>query len=339
MQVRLFNNESDTDYESIVALDNDCWPDYPTTVEEKRHADSSWEKKYMHVRLLAEQDGQVIANATYMEPPWSYRPRKFHWNVQVHPNHRRRGIGGRLHDEIMRRLAPLDPVTLTAQTREDQEDALRFLAKRGYQARMREPISRLDVDAFDPAPFALRAEKVRAAGFEILPLADLTDRFDDWKRRLYELEWELLQDVPVTEPLTKQPYDVWEQRVLQDPGFLPEGNMVAVDGDRWVGVSGLWRAEAAPKKLYTGLTGVARSHRRLGLATAMKLRAIAFARTYGAQVIETDNEENNPMYQINMMLGFTPQPAWLAFQKDIEASPDDGADTAGGGRPDRTGEA
>jgi hypothetical protein len=50
----------------------------------------------------------------------------------------------------------------------------------------------------------------------------------------------------------------------------------------------------------------------------MKVRAIGFARQYGARVIETDNEENNPMFQLNLQLGFEPQPAWLDFEKQFE---------------------
>ena len=81
---------------------------------------------------------------------------------------------------------------------------------------------------------------------------------------------------------------------------------------------GLWINPANHKKLETGLTGVLRSHRRKGLALAMKLHVIRFAQEFGAEVIETENEENNPMYNINMLLGFQPRPAWLDFLKKME---------------------
>ena len=66
-----------------------------------------------------------------------------------------------------------------------------------------------------------------------------------------------------------------------------------------------------------GLTGVLRSHRRRGIATAVKLPTIDFARSVGARYISTDNEENNPMYQLNLKLGFRPMPAWLDFEKHL----------------------
>ena len=33
--------------------------------------------------------------------------------------------------------------------------------------------------------------------------------------------------------------------------------------------------------------------------------------------IETDNEENNPMYQINLKLGYEPLPAWVDYEKKL----------------------
>jgi GNAT superfamily N-acetyltransferase len=84
-----------------------------------------------------------------------------------------------------------------------------------------------------------------------------------------------------------------------------------------VALSELWSSQADLKKLFTGLTGVLRSHRRRGLATAVKVRAICFAQRYGATILETDNEENNPMFQLNLQLGFQPQPALIEFKKKM----------------------
>ena len=46
--------------------------------------------------------------------------------------------------------------------------------------------------------------------------------------------------------------------------------------------------------------------------------SIEFAQAYGAQWIETSNEENNPMLQLNLRLGFQPAPAWLSFEKRLD---------------------
>ncbi len=63
----------------------------------------------------------------------------------------------------------------------------------------------------------------------------------------------------------------------------------------YVGVSMLASNRPCSPRINTPLTGVLRSHRRKGIALAMKLRAIEFAIQQGGTAIRTDNEENNPM--------------------------------------------
>lgn len=38
---------------------------------------------------------------------------------------------------------------------------------------------------------------------------------------------------------------------------------------------------------------------------------------YGAKTLITDNEENNPMYQINLKMGFETKPAWLSCENNV----------------------
>ena len=79
------------------------------------------------------------------------------------------------------------------------------------------------------------------------------------------------------------------------------------------------RNDADTEKIDTGLTGVIRSHRRRGIAMALKVQALEFARQRGFQTVMTDNEEKNPMYQLNLKLGFKPKPAWIDFEKQLRS--------------------
>jgi GNAT superfamily N-acetyltransferase len=309
---------TERDYEGFVALEIAVWPDQALTIEERKHFDQTRDPKYLFHRFLVEVDDTIVASGIYCEPWWAMKPGKYFINLSVHPDYQRRGIGTALYNHLMELLAEHDPEFVGTSSREDQAGALCFVAKRGFKQVMRAPISHLDVPGFDPAPFAGVQAKVEGLGIRILSLVELAALDTNWKRKLWDIEWELMQDVPFPDPPTRQTFENYEERVLGDPGFAPDGQFVALDGDQWVGVSGLWIAEAAPDKLYTGLTGVVRSHRRKGIATAMKVRAIGFAQEYGAKVIETDNEENNPMYDLNLKLGFKPQPAWLIFEKSMK---------------------
>ena len=130
------------------------------------------------------------------------------------------------------------------------------------------------------------------------------------------MESKIGEDIPYLDPITQDPIEQYE-KMFDSPNFLPEAFLIAVDNGRYVATSSLWRTKADQSKLYTGLTGTARSHRRRGIATALKIVNIRYAQSKGIEVIETDNEENNPMYQINVQLGFKPQPAELIFSVKV----------------------
>ena len=75
--------------------------------------------------------------------------------------------------------------------------------------------------------------------------------------------------------------------------------------------------EAEPHKGWTGGLGVLKEFRRKGIATALKIKAIEALLKKGITEVRTDNEENNPMYKINVELGFKPVPFSLEYMKEI----------------------
>jgi GNAT superfamily N-acetyltransferase len=80
-------------------------------------------------------------------------------------------------------------------------------------------------------------------------------------------------------------------------------------------MTGLVKIGGQTERLVTAITGVVPSHRRRGIATALKVTSLQQAQKLGTHAVKTDNEENNPMYQINRRLGFMLQPAILEFSR------------------------
>jgi mycothiol synthase len=261
--------------------------------------------------------GVVVGAGQCCEPWRSKEPGQYQVSCDVHPDFRRRGIGTALYHQLTDLLAGHGANILVARTREDKVDGLRFLTNRGFEQVMRSPISHLDVGSFDADRLAERVLRVAERGIQIEPLARQAAADPDWQQKLWALTRDLYRDLSSHNSLAQQTFEKFEERSLRAPGFNAEAHFVARDGDRWVGTSSLWVPQGEPDKLYTGLTGVVRSHRRQGIAVAMKVRGIAFARQIGARIIQTDNEENNPMYWLNLQLGFEPQPAWLDLRKEL----------------------
>jgi RimJ/RimL family protein N-acetyltransferase len=160
-------------------------------------------------------------------------------------------------------------------------------------------------------------ERVRAQGIAIRTLREL-EAEPDYRRRIYELDMELEADVPQPEAFTRPSFEEYSAHFFENPNLLPEGVFVAVDAGEFVGTTSLWAMQAS-SDLNIGLTAVKRHYRRRGIALALKLRGIAYARDRGCPVVRTWNESNNrPILAINERLGFQKLPAWITFVKHLK---------------------
>lgn len=310
---------TDQNYQALVTIHNALWPEQPTTLAYVKFRDGVWPTEYLLRRLVAEQDGIVVATASYCETHWSYRPGKYAIDIKVHPDYQNQGIGSEVYKHMMAELAELSqpPTILTSMSQEDKAATLRFLTKRGFTTTMRFPRSVLDVNAFDPTPFASAVRKMEARGVQIATLAELQFRDPDWQEHVWELDCTCTWDEPLPDTFSPPTLEQYVKEELGTPSFMPEAWFMALDGESYVGMAVLYKDTANPKRLQAGFTAVRRAYRRHGIATALKLRTIAFAQAYGAEAIDTGNQEDNPMFQINLRLGFQPKPAKLTFVKEM----------------------
>jgi GNAT superfamily N-acetyltransferase len=314
LQIRPF---TEADYEGITAVWNAAWPDYSKLASEFRDQDELRNRQYFWQRLVADEGGEIIGYGNFGEAWWSQVEGQYSSNFVTHPACLGRGAATAFYEQMLATLHERgDLQYLTAETREDYEHAVQFLTERDFEPVMRFPISHLDLITFDPTPFKAKVAQVQQSGIAICSLATLAESDKDWKSKMHRLKADVLKDVPSPDEMIEWPIEEFE-RNLAYPNYMHEGVFIAIDKGQYVGLSELWRSQADPRRLYTGLTGVARSHRRRGVATAVKVHAICFAQNYGATILETDNEENNPMFQLNLQLGFQPQPAIVEFKKKI----------------------
>jgi GNAT superfamily N-acetyltransferase len=261
-----------------------------------------------------------VGAATIGHSMFAFHPRKFFVGVRVLREARRQGIGAALHAMAIEMVESERPISLTTRVRETDEDGVRFAAARGYEEKMREWESAIDMGAYDPQRFAHLREKASLAGIRIMSAQQLAAGGEpDWERKIHAAEMETLADVPSTDRFVPSEFEDWRRMALESKHFLPEGFFAALDGDRIVGTSALWLS-SREGTLETGLTGVLRDYRRKGIALALKLTALEFAKRYGAREVRTDNATTNrPMLAINEMLGFEKRPATIFMVKAMEA--------------------
>lgn len=306
----------DDDYPTHVDIWKAVFADYPISDQFARHEDSRYDgDRYVLRRFLAEADGVVAGVAEFHHATYMYHPRKFFLDVRVRPEFRRQGVGTALYDRLRREMAPFHPLTLWANTRETFAEGVAFAEHRGFHESRRAWESRLDVARFDPRPFQEKADAA-ARGFRIVTVADERAGDPQWLEKLYDMHTEIAADVPQPEPYTPMTVEELRRRWIENPEYLPAGHFLAKDGARYVAESNLFLTESPADVLYQGITGTRREYRGRGLALALKLRTIGYARNQGKREIRTWNDTlNEPMLAINARLGFVRQPAWITFEK------------------------
>jgi GNAT superfamily N-acetyltransferase len=307
------------DYAALAAIDTAVYPDYPANADDIRYEDENFDlTRYITKRYVAEVKGQIVGSGVYSHMPSRFHPQRFWMWVGVHPGLQRQGIGRSLYERILADLRALDAIAVATSSRETMAESLAFLAKRGFREVLRSWESRLDVPAFDPTPFQKYLDRVERDGIVLTPLAAERERDPAWLAKVYGLHTAAMADVPSHTPYTPPPLDLFRRQVIESPSVLLDGYYVAVDGDRYVGESYLNRNKTEPGHLYQGLTGVRREYRGRGLAMALKLKTIKYAREHGYSLIKTWNATvNEGMLAINARLGFVRQPAWIEFEKPL----------------------
>jgi GNAT superfamily N-acetyltransferase len=309
-----------TDIPAALAIGNDGAALSPERLAEARAEYEGWPaERYYRARWVAENDDKVVVGwGEITHRPWQFHPDKYGLHVEVAPDRRRQGAGGLILERLIGELRARQALLARAFALEGDAESIGFLTHRGFREVWRELESRLDVTAFDPRTFAGAEERVARQDVTITTLADEMSRDPGVLREVYDLS-SASQDDPQLDPVTPLPFEEFVAGEISGAKSLPEAWFLARSGGRLVGVSTLERVGDSVKTVESGYTGVHPQYRRRGIALALKLRTIAYARTHGYRHIQTgSNAVNAPMLHLNAALGFEPQPARITYEHRFE---------------------
>jgi len=313
---------TEVDYDAMVDISNESYPDYAWTVAERRHMDDDWTPDgYFRRRIVADEAGRPVGYCDVSNSRGQFVAENFQIDLVVRPAARRRGIGTALFEDAVAALRRRNARWIRAGVKESDTHSIAFAERVAAVELKRDWESRLDLAAFDPAPFAAAPKRALAAGVRITTLADELRADPEAVRKAYALHAETRLDVPNLDAPTPSPFERFEEETLRAPWALPEAYFIAIREGRYVGESALAPEGADPAVMYQQLTAVLRDERGKGIAMALKLRAVAYAKERGSREIRTWNDSiNRPMLAINEALGFAKQPAWITFGKDLAAT-------------------
>ena len=302
----------DSVFETIADIVNRTAPEDPTSVEEMRWGEVTYPGA---TYLLAELDGRVIGAAT-VGRIWMYPPEydAFWATINVLPEARRRGAGSLLLDATARAAHAAGKAHLHVPAAADRPDALAFLDHRGFAEFERSRAVRLDLPGLDVAT---------PAAPDGIELTDLAAR-PDLVPGVHAVALEAFPDIPGgDQPMAVGDLAEFRARDVDRPGIPPGGFAVAVDREsgRVVGYASLLEKPGSPGVAFHDMTAVVRDWRGRGLATALKLRTIAWAAANGLTALETGNDEDNhAMRAVNARLGYRPLPDLLTMRGSVDAA-------------------
>lgn len=283
------------------------------------------EEYHQHVRELAgkryeswaaELHGRVVGDFDLFEARWYSTPDTFVLFGEVHEDHRGKGIGRRLHETMEERALASGARRIYTEVLKTMPQSIRFLERRGWtRTRQTDQPSLLRVSDANLDGFTGVEERLSREGIRITTLVDL-GLDDAFLHAVHDMEFRAEQTMPGPGPRSQDPYELWLQRQLEGPGLSPERFWIALDGDRPVGVARLrWKSG---NTLGNAFTGVDPEYRGRGIARALKLKTVEWAREHGAEFIFTANgAENQRMLSINISLGYRSLPASIELVKEL----------------------
>ncbi len=319
------------DLPAWVGLHARILPEHAQDLADVVHREATWDgARFWRNRVVAFiPGGRVIAVGFIEHLHWQFHPDRYAVRVMVDPDHRNLGIGSSLHRWILGQASDRNAWSLRCEVQEHDDRSVGFVTQRGYLEAQRNWESRLDVTAFDMNHFGTAEGRVAATGVRLTSLAHELDRAgiagrDGVLRAVHHVDCEGSRDEPSLDPITPAPFARWVSEVVEAPDALPDAFFLAEDNGRYVGLSAMMHRRATPGILGQGFTAVVKSHRGRGIAMALKVRTVAYARASGYREIVTwNNSRNRPMLRINEAMGFVKQPVWIEYTLQLR-EPDHG---------------
>ena len=309
-----------SDYQRLSEMYNANYPDYQRSLEEWRSRDESVDKsKYYLQRYAFSEKDVVVGFGDLFHVPDMFNPNKYWMTILVDTKSQGRGVASAIYESLSDKLEQLNAIGAWAGSRENLPRLTTFYRKRGFEEKQRVWESRLDVSKVDTSRYQDYAEKARREGITITNLAQEMKTGPEALKKLHELVQTIAADIPQPEPFTAVSYEQWEAFEIKNPSLLPEGYMIAKDGSKYVGLSTVWRIDKEPRGLGQGNTGVRPEYRSRGIAIALKLSVIDYAKRNGYTRVKTWNDSiNAPMLAVNIKLGFKREVGWLTLEKSLE---------------------
>lgn len=309
--------QSREDWEAVARLTTDYMPHAPVSTEQVIHHASELPNDVFVLREILSLEGRDVASLRLIEPFWTEARSVLDGRIHIAYAPSQAAIYRAGIDRLIRSCPSAGYDAIRVWSNSEFAEFHQVLIDFGFVEGQRNPECILEVAAFDPMPFLPAIDRAKAAGYELIDVVEFKRRNPEtWKHELWRLDDDIMRDVPLPEPWKGVAFETFS-KMLDEPTLRFEGMFVAVKDGQLAGQSEIHWNALDPRLGNTGLTGIRREHRRQGLATALKTASLLWARSVGIEKVFTDNEENNPMRDINLAMGFKTAFEWIEMTRPI----------------------
>jgi mycothiol synthase len=296
---------------------------FPTTPELLAAQHATADPALNRAEWVAEIGGEMVGAGGVSQQDAQEHQGEYWLRVRVAATWQRKGVGRALLEVLEQEVRRLGGRRLKGGVRQDVAGAVALAERSGYARAWTRYESSLTVTPErDFSGFGALLSGVQASGILFRSVAELAAD-PERNRQLWELNWQLLSDVPMGMAFSKTPLEVWVRQRLEDPTLKPELSFVALDPAHmdeqtgpYIGYSTL---HAEPNGEYDiGMTGTLPEYRGRGVAKSLKVRAMQALQMRGGGTIRTFNDPPNvAMLGMNAALGFVRGPDIYRYEREL----------------------
>ena len=324
IQIKNFN-ETDEEFKELARIDNLVNHDSISHPDDDKREWNIRDKNIIRNRLLLYKDNTLIG-VLYYSQGRSENSKTAFYTLNLDPDYNNQGFRKLLFDKLLIEVKAFNCnlVHTSIYEHPNYSEHKKLLVKEGFKLVQTNREYSCDIRKIDIKKYRNLIRKLEKNGIKFYDskeeMVNNHKKFPNHFKKLENLEWLLEKDIPIPDGIkhTRMPFDHWQKVCLDFYNNSYGVDIVAVKNKEYIGSTYLEvYPKAEPHKAWTGHLGVVRKFRRQGIATALKIKAIEKLLHKGVTEVRTDNEENNPMYKINIELGFEPVPFSYDYSKEL----------------------
>ena len=312
---------TDEQFRELSRIENLINHDFIVHPDDTKNDWKNRNKSLANDKLLLYNNDTLIGNLNYSQGR-DGNSMTAEYSLYLDPIYNNKGYRSLLYKKMLEEVRRFrcNKIITTIYEHVNYKEHKKILVKNGFKLAQTNREYSCDIRKINFKKYYPLIQRLESKGIK---LYDSKKEMKDWENhyiKLEELSWIYGKDVPMPKGIERErePFKEFMKDQIDYEKNYYGVEIIAVKDNKYIGSTDLdvfYKSE--PHKAWTGSLGVLKEFRRIGVATAIKIKALEILFKNGITKVMTDNEINNPMYKINEKLGFRTEPFSLDYIKDM----------------------